>query len=142
MSTPRQIDLARRAQRGERALTAAGYLAPSLAPIQPTMDPANAELSHALINLSSAGVTTLIGANPGQSIYVYAVFLWSEGAQTLEFLHGANTLTGPLSGWPAAQGLLFPFVDEPYFKCDPGAPFVLSMSAAAQVSGFCKFRMV
>lgn len=137
-----QIDLARRAIRGERALKDAGYQQPKLAPSLATFSPSGAPpLTFTTINVSGPGTFSLVAGSAAQAIRVYVLFWFSETEQTLEFWNGAKTLTGPMVKWPAQQGCFYPFTDETCFDLDAGNPFNVSLSAAGQLSGWLKFRM-
>lgn len=137
-----QIELARRAIRGEQGLTAAGYQKPSLAPALPTFNSiGQPRQTFTTINVTGPGTFTLVSGTPAAAVIVYVLFWFSETEQTLEFWDGAQSLTGPLTAWPAQQGALYPFTDEPYFECSQGNPFNVSLSAAGQLSGWLRFRM-
>lgn len=136
-----EAQLARNAVRGERAIKAAGYLNPTQTQIS-TAAATNRTLRHAVIDLSTPGTYEIIVAAPGQAIEIMALFLWSSVDQNLEFFNGSKTLTGPLTAWPAQQGLLYPFVDQSYFEMDRGMPFSIAFTEAGQLSGWAKFRIV
>lgn len=98
------------------------------------------QLQHAVINTAAAGNFTIIPGVAGQIIKVYSVFMWNVAAQNLEFLDGINTLTGPLTAFGGGAGLLFPLTEDPYFELSNGGSFIISLSAATQVSGFTRYR--
>jgi hypothetical protein len=130
-------ELARRALKNKKAIEALG--------LDTTYLPGGAQsitlgLSNAVINTNAAGTYTLISGSPGLHLHIYQLFIWSAGAQTIEFFEDTTTLTGPLTSWPAATGLLLPNVGDPHFELAPGASFKFSISASAQFSGFVKYR--
>ncbi len=134
-------DLARRAVRGEGALRAAGFEQPASAPALPTFRPTPA-LTHAVVSLTSAGTYVIVPGSAGLAIRVYALYLWSEGAQNWELFDDTLSLTGLQKGWPMQQGILLPYVGEPWFELQPNNPLKLSLSSNGQFSGFVKYRYV
>lgn len=130
-------DLARRAVRGDKALSQAGYTPAQIANAAPA-----SRLQHARISQATAGTYPLVSGVAGQRIEVYELFLWSEAAQDFEIFDGVDSLTGLLKGWPAQNGLLLPFTGEPHFETTAGAALNLTFSAAGQVSGWLRYRMV
>jgi hypothetical protein len=141
LTIAQEQDLARRAVRGESALRAAGFANPQSAPSLPTFRPTPA-LTHGVISLTSAGTYVIVPASTGLAIHVFALYIWSEGDQNWELFDGAVSLTGLQKSWPMQQGLLLPYVGEPWFELQPGNPLRLSLSANGQFSGFVKYRYV
>jgi hypothetical protein len=142
LTLDQEADLARRAIRGEGALLNAGFSSPAFAPAQATYRPSGAPLTHAVINLTTAGTYVIVPASSGLAIRVFAFYLWSEKDQNWELFDDALSLTGLQKGWPMQQGLLLPYVGEPWFELQPGNPLKLSLSANGVVSGFVKYRYV
>ena len=103
--------------------------------------PAPAELIHAPINLSTSGTHDLVAAVSGMRIAVYELMLWNVTEQDLELFDGSDSLMGPLNSFPAQFGILLHYVGEPHFRCQLGNALKLSLSAAAQVSGYVLYRM-
>lgn len=141
ISIAEQIDLARRAIRGESALRQAGFQSPSLAASQPTAQ-TTPTLTHAVINLATAGTYVIVPGSAGLSIRVYALYLWSEKDQNWELFDETLSLTGLQKAWPMQQGILLPYVGEPWFELQPNNSLKLSLSANGQFSGFVKYRYV
>lgn len=136
-----QIDLARRALRGDQALQAAGFTPAAIKATQGSSQAAGASsLQHAKISQTAAGTWALVPAVAGQRIEVYSMLLWSEVAQNLELFDGSESLTGLLKAWPSETALLLPFTGEPWFELTAGQPFNLAMSAPGQISGFIRYR--
>jgi len=127
-----EIRAAREAVRGHRKLAAAATQPPPSAP---------REFIHVPIDLSTAALHTLVQGVAGRRIAVYEVFLWSAGAQDLEFFDGGNTLTGPISGFPAQQGIYLPNTGDPHWLLTVGESLKLNLGQAQQVSGYVLYRM-
>lgn len=136
LTIPQEVDLARRSLRGDAAYQA--LAAQGIAP--PSMVTDERNLPNVVLNLSTIGSHIIIPAVAGQAIEVFALFLWSVADQTWEFLDNTSSLTGPIGSWPAQTGLLWPYTGEPYIETRTGGALTLSISAAAQVSGFLKYR--
>lgn len=103
---------------------------------------AGQELINVRLSIASIGSHTLVSGASGKRVAVYELMLYNVAAQDLELLDGANSLTGPLSSFPATSGLLLQNVGEPHFILSPGSNLVLTTSAADQVSGFLLYRML
>lgn len=135
LTVPQEIDLARRAIRGDAAYAEIGLQN------TPASSPANVSpYQHGVINVSAAGSAVLIAGVTGQVIEVIEILLYTDTSMDLELLDGATSLTGPLKSWPAKQGFFFPFTGEPHFRLSVGKSFILTTSAAGQVSGFIRYR--
>ncbi len=136
-----EVDLARRAIRGEAAYAELGYQdAAAAASAAPQSTPTTQQ--HAVINVSTAGLASIIPGVSGQAIEVLEIMLYTDTSMNLELFDGTRSLTGLLKSWPAAQGFFFPHTGEPHFKLTVGAAFVLFTSAVGQVSGFVRYRQV
>jgi hypothetical protein len=135
LTVPQEIDLARRAIRGEEAYAEIGLQN------TPASSPVNVSpYQHGVINVSSSGSAVLITGVTGQVIEVIEIMLYTDTSMDLELLDGSTSLTGPLLSWPAKQGFFFPFTGEPHFRLTAGRSFILTTSAAGQVSGFIRYR--
>ncbi|GIU80914.1 MAG: hypothetical protein KatS3mg005_4152 [Bryobacteraceae bacterium] len=141
LSIEHEQDLARRAIRGEGALRAAGFANPQSAPALPTFQ-ASPSLTHAVISLTTAGTYVIVPASAGLAIRVFALYIWSENDQNWELFDDTVSLTGLQKAWPMQQGLLLPYVGEPWFELQPNNPLKLSLSGNGQFSGFVKYRYV
>lgn len=140
MTTREQIDLARRAVRGETAYQEQGYQSPQIIQ-QLVSPPAVNTMVHAVISISGAGTTEIVPAIVGQQIRIYELMLYTETAQDLTLLDGAVPVAGQLKNWPAQTGLFLGYTGEPHFELTAGNAFKLITSAAGQISGFVRFRM-
>lgn len=141
MTLQQEQDLARRAVRGEGALRSAGFADPVSAPALPTFRQ-NPALTHGVISLTTAGTYVIVPPSSSLAIRVFALYLWSENIQNWELFDGTLSLTGLQKGWPAQQGLLLPYVGEPWFELQPNNALRLSLSGNGQFSGFVKYRYV
>ncbi len=94
------------------------------------------------INISTATTTQLVGAIPGQAIYVagWNVVAGGPGIITLEYGTGTNcgtgttAITGPY-GWTAQTGIA---TTAPLFV-PPGNALCAVTSAAVQMSGYVSY---
>ena len=135
LTIPQEIDLARRAIRGDAAYAELGFQD------APPASQVNAyPYQHSVINVASAGSAQLIPGVTGQAIEVIEIMLYTDTSMDLELFDGSTSLTGPLKSWPAKQGFFFPFTGEPHFRLSGGKSFILTTGAAGQVSGFIRYR--
>lgn len=141
MTVQEQIDLARRAVRGETALKDQGYQSPQMVQ-QLALPAAAAHDIHAVINVTASGSFTLIPGVVGQAIDVYELLLYTDTQMDLELFDGENSLTGLLKSWPAQTGFYLPPSDKAHFNLTAGNALKISTGAAGQVSGFIRYRMV
>jgi hypothetical protein len=139
LTIPQEVELARRAMRGEAAYQALGY--------QPGAAAASSQSSpnpcqNAVINVTAAATTPIITGVSGQRIEVMEVFLYTDTQMALQFLDGIDDLSGLLNGWPANSGFFFPFTGQPHWSLSKGNSLNLVTGGAGQVSGFVVYRMV
>lgn len=139
LSIPQEVELARRAMRGESAYQALGYQ-PGTATAS-TQAAANPH-QNAVVNVTAAATTPIITGVSGQRIEVMEVFLYTDTQMALQFLDGAYDLSGLLNGWPANSGFFFPFTGQPHWTLSKGNSLNLVTGGAGQVSGFVVYRMV
>ncbi len=99
------------------------------------------DLTHALISTAVAGDNVIVPSVPGKRIEIWQVFIYNVAAQALELRTALESLTGPLTAFPATSGLSLPFTGAPHFLLQPGAPFILRLGAATQVSGFVNYLL-
>lgn len=135
ITVPQEIDLARRAIRGDAAYAELGF---QNAP--PSSQVNVSPYQHGVINVATSGSAELIPGVTGQAIEVIEIMLYTDTSMDLELFDGSTSLTGPLKSWPAKQGFFFPFTGEPHFRLSAGKSFILTTSAAGQVSGFIRYR--
>ncbi len=100
------------------------------------------DYQNAVINTATAGDNVIIPGTQGAVIEIYQLFLWNVTQQNLQLCDGPDLLAGPLANFPGQSGVFLPFVGEPHFILGAGNSFVLNLSAAAQVSGWVKYRIV
>jgi len=99
------------------------------------------DLSRAVINFNTLGDHAVIPSVPGKRIEVWQVFLYNVVAQNLEFRDNSDTLTGPLTNFPATSGFSLPYTGAPHFLLQSGQALILRMSANSQVSGFVNYLL-
>lgn len=93
------------------------------------------------INRAAISTDPLIPSVPGKRIEVWQIFLYNVAAQTLELRSDRESLTGPLTAFPATSGFSLPYTGAPHFLLRSGEPLILSTSAATQVSGFVNYLL-
>jgi hypothetical protein len=103
---------------------------------------AGQEAIHVRLSIASIGTHTLVAGASGKRIAVYELMLYNVASQDLELKDGSNSLTGPLTSFPATSGMLLHNCGEPHFILSPGEDLNLTTSAADQVSGFLLYRML
>lgn len=140
MSTPSQIDLARRAMRGERALKNAGYLDTTTAAAVSLMPSVADDPTHTVITASGAGTFILVPGAPGLKTRIFALVLYLEKSQTWELFSGTRSLTGPMVAYPAGSGFALNMNPLPHWILDAGADLKLTLSATGAASGFVLYR--
>ena len=138
LTIPQEVDLARRAVRGEAVYQALGYQPGAAAVSAPQANP----YQNAVINVTAAATTPIIAGVTGQRIEVMEVFLYTDTQMALQFQDGTYDLSGLLNGWPANSGFFFPFTGQPHWGLQKGNSLNLTTGAAGQVSGFVVYRMV
>ncbi|MDO8683964.1 MAG: hypothetical protein Q7N50_10840 [Armatimonadota bacterium] len=113
------------------AVTNAGTFAVQAAS---TISPGAAALSVSAINFASSGSNTVITAGAGGvTIKVYRLYLVVAAATNLTFVDGVVTDGAiPLA---ANEAIVLTFDGEPWFTGAAATAFIISSSAAVQVSG-------
>ena len=102
---------------------------------------ARAEATHVRISVATAATHVLVAGVSSRRIAVYELMLWNVADNALELFDGTDSLTGPLNSFPKQFGIYLPNVGEPHFKLAAGNSLQLTLSAAAQVSGYVLYRM-
>ena len=91
-------------------------------------------LTHAVINGSSSGNNTLVGAVAGQKVYVHRFFFVPDAPVDIYFRDGAagSALTGAMRN---IGTMVMEYSEHPYFVTTAGNALVLNLSAAIGVRG-------
>lgn len=103
---------------------------------------AGQEATQARISVASIATHVLVAGASGKRIGVYQLMIYNTAAQDIEFLDGAASIMGPLTAFPANQGMHLPYSGEPHWILGAGQSLSMSTSAADQVSGFIQYRLL
>lgn len=149
ISTPvfDQIDRARRAVRGSSS-TSTGASGQTNLYVQGGAGGAAAEsvpyvkVQNVPISLALAGTWPLAFGVPGMQIEVWAMQLYAQAQNDMQLFDGAIPLTGPLNQVPNQAGFAWPAGARPHFTLSTGNSLQLTLSTAAQVSGYVQIRYV
>lgn len=97
-------------------------------------------LSLALISASASGDNTIIAAVPATTIKVYHINFITADVVNVRFKSGAGTNRSGLYTFIANQGIaLDPPIDNPVVTCVAGDAFVINLSSAVAIGGFCLY---
>lgn len=100
-------------------------------------------ITHRAFDVAGVGAQTLVPGTEGGRIAVYQATLWNTAAQDVRLLDGPLVdLIGTLVGFPAGTGFYLPWQEEPHFITSPGQALMISGSAAGQITGFVKYRIL
>lgn len=129
---------ARAALKNKAALASMGYSPETITTVSP---PSEQEPIEALIDLAAIGTHTIISGTPGFRIFILQLDFWSVGAQDIEFLGDARSISGPLDQFPANSGKLMAYNGNPHWRLRDGESFKVSLSAASQFSGYALYTV-
>jgi hypothetical protein len=87
------------------------------------------------IDISTATTTTLVAAVANQTINVYGMELFCNGANSITILDSVPTTLVPIQAFTASQGVIRDLRSQPWFVATKGAGLTLTTSAAQQCSG-------
>lgn len=97
-------------------------------------------LSLALISASASGDNTIIAASGVLTIKIYHINLITAGDVNVRFKSGAGTNKSGLYTFLANQGIaLDPPISNPVITCTAGDAFVINLSSAVAIGGFCLY---
>lgn len=98
-------------------------------------------LLNAVINISTATDTTIVAAVAAQRIRIYAIWIWSAGSTNVTPKSASTALAGPIAMAAQSDFNREPRRDqEPWFTCGVNEAFVLTTSAAVQISGIVYYE--
>jgi hypothetical protein len=92
-------------------------------------------LQRTVINVSTATTTTLIAAVTGQTINVYGMELFCNGANSITVADSTPTTLVPIQALVASQGYIRDLRSSPWFTAAISKALTLVTSAAQQCSG-------
>ena len=98
--------------------------------------PNEAAMSEVAFDEATAATHEVIAAVAGKRHYIYAIWLWADGAVDVTPQSGATALSGFIS--MAAQSHFakdFNIQNIPWFTCTAGEAFQITLGGAVQVSG-------
>jgi hypothetical protein len=96
--------------------------------------PTTSELSEAIINANGPADTTLIAAQPGQTIRLFRLLLVANGSLSITFKDGGTPLT-PSFTLSTSQTFNLHLVGEPWLITSAGNALVLNVSNSTFVCG-------
>ena len=103
---------------------------------------AEVDLSFVPIIAGLVGDNVLI-APSGGAIGIHEMVIWNTATQTVTFMDG-TTGTGftllKLKAFPGNNGYTLGMADKPHFIVSAGNPFVVNLSAGAELNGFVRFK--
>jgi len=105
--------------------------------------PTLSEPERAVINVAAIGDNVIVAGSSGFVLEILELVLWNTAINTLNLVDTADVipLQGPLTLFPANSGYMLPNQGDPHFVLRDGGSFALNLSAAAQVTGFVRFRV-
>lgn len=100
--------------------------------------------NNVAISIASSGDNTVIAAPTQGYIAIDNINFVSSAAVSVKLIRGTTDLTGVYS-LTANQGFTQENVtghQDGVITCLPGDAFIINLSGAIQVSGFCKYRII
>lgn len=94
----------------------------------------------AAINISTLGDNTIIAGSPGTKIKVVTILFTAAGEVDITFKSGTTPLSGPLDfgGTNEPMGIVACHGPGP-LPCQTAEDFIINLSGAVQVSGYCTY---
>jgi hypothetical protein len=94
----------------------------------------------AAIDISSSGDNTIIAADTNKKIKVVSIFFTMSAENDITLKRGTTDLSGamPFAGTNEPRGATINFWPIP-LETDVNEAFIINLSAASQVSGFCQY---
>lgn len=94
----------------------------------------------AAINISTLGDNTIIAGSPGTKIKIVTILFTAAGDVDITFQSGTTPLSGPMDfgGTNEPMGIVACHGPGP-LPCALGEDFVINLSAAIQLSGYCTY---
>ncbi len=141
-----EVELARRALRGQVLVTPGQPGAPAQGIGADQSDPMNQPAANIPFNVSAAGDNLILSGTQGYRIAVHQLSLYSTANQTVRLLDGDTDLMGPIVKMQAGSGYFLPYQDEPHFVLTDGRSFIINLAPGddpvGAVTGFAKYRML
>ena len=103
----------------------------------------NDGIQSIVVNIAALGDNTIVAGVATQKVYVFALWLWSNGIVTATIKNGAGTnLTGGMA-LVAQSNPRFDILqpnNEPWFITTAGNGLLINLGAAIQVSGCMLYK--